>query len=173
VNGIALKQRPTSDFPIGVIPSYLEEPDLPPELLGGVYEAYLHRMIRVAFVPEFTRPPGWPPTTPTYEPRDVQGARSHVAMAARYTVTPSARGTATRFYGHVPDWPVSLFLVSHDDFRVMSEELEQLTERGWHKGWKVSEIRELRVTRLLVEEIIPSDRFEAQDRYWLTDPECR
>ena len=162
-----MKQRVTSDFPITVRSLWPQEPDIPAELLDGAYHVQLNHTVDVLFVPEFARGPGWPPPagSTSDEPWNVARARSYVAMNNRYTVTPSAAEHGMHYYDD-PEWPVTLVLVAAPEFATLVDELAEWVDSD---GLKVSKIADLRVTRLLVDELIPSQAFDPRDRFWLTD----
>lgn len=56
------------------------------------------------------------------------------------------------------------------DYAAMIPELAWVADHVPRIGRRVSDLSDLRLVRLLVDEIIPSDAFAAGDRYWLSEP---
>jgi hypothetical protein len=168
-----MKPTPTSNFSIWAYPAGLDEEGAPPALFEGAYGVRLNNTITVTFVPEYPRtadgwpaidvPGGYPGPTAVFE------ARAWVAFGARYVIAPG--DSAPPSSRLVDDTDQSQFLVTPADYGRFAGELEWIADTVPRIGRRLTDLPDLRVARLLVDEIIPSDAFAARDRYWLSDPQ--
>ncbi|HBE60740.1 MAG TPA: hypothetical protein DEG17_21685 [Cyanobacteria bacterium UBA11149] len=173
------------DFTVSVRHQIWEELSEKYEYYRGIYSVNLNFLVTVMFVPGFEiNEEQWPPVLPENidDVSSENEARLFTTALSDYTVTPQ-----TRWAGKAEKIPLPsgkedgensdinlqtgvVFYVSDREFDVFSQELSALAQQtsGAHDSVKISEIKELEVSKFLLAKIVESPHFSTRDLKILT-----
>lgn len=168
------------DFTVSVRHQIWEELPEKSEYYRGIYSVNLNFLVSVMFVPGFEiNEEEWPPVLPENldEVSSENEARLFTTALSDYTVTPQTRwagkaekillpsGKEDRENSDINLQTGVVFYVSNREFEVFSQELSALAQQtpGAHDSVKISEIKELEISKFLLDKIVDSPHFSTQD----------
>lgn len=156
-----MKPTPRYDFPVSVSREGSDYPSAPAEAFSGIYSVTLNHAISVAFVSTVDRRPPWPPVVPPDADNVATSdeARRMTLALSPLVVTPDdVRARTTETFLADCDALHVIFYVRSDEFAVLLQELESLSDRfaSIHDTVPASQLGDSALARCLTQLIIPS-----------------